>query len=99
MINRVFGLNAAIRLRHVDEINQTAGRNLGFRHDGSVEHHLVIGWSLYGEIERVLYAECRYELTLIEDAERRRRNTYTSERALWRGVIAQAEEERLIREE
>ena len=99
VINRVFGLNAAIRLRHVDEINQTAGRNLGFRHDGSVEHHLVIGWSLYGEIERVLYAECRYELTLIEDAERRRRNTYTSERALWRGVIAQAEEERLIREE
>jgi hypothetical protein len=37
-------------LRHVDEINQTAGRNLGFRHNGIAHHHLVMGWALYGEM-------------------------------------------------
>lgn len=92
IINRVFGLTSAIRLRHVDEINQSAGRNLGFRHDGLVEHHLVLGWSLYTEIESVLYSECRYDLTLVENADRRRKDKFAEQRVLNRDLLEQEEE-------
>jgi hypothetical protein len=86
IINRLFGLAAAIRLQHVDEINQTAGRNLGFRYDGVVDHHLVMGWLLYEEIESVLYSECRYGLTLVEDADQRRKDKAVEQRAAVRGA-------------
>jgi len=51
--------NDLIRLRHLDEFNQTAGRNMGFRHRNGVKHALLIshrlldlllpalGWSRY----------------------------------------------------
>ena len=86
IINRLFGLTAAIRLQHVDEINQTAGRNLGFRYDGAVDHHLVMGWLLCEEIESVLYTECRYGLTLVEDADQRRKDKSVEQRAAVRGA-------------
>lgn len=98
VINRVFDLTAAIRLRHVDEINQTAGRNLGFRHDGVTRHHLAMGWALYGEIEQVLYGECRYRLTLVEDADRRRCDVYTQSRAAARSAQRQTEQEQAMLE-
>jgi hypothetical protein len=99
IINRLFGLNAAIRLRHVDEINQTAGRNLGFRHDGKVEHHLVMGWSLYGEIGSVLYTECRYGLTLVEDADQRRKDKSVEQRHAVRGARQTEEQIEALEEE
>jgi hypothetical protein len=81
IINRLFGFGTSIRLRHVDEINQSAGRNLGFRHDGVALHHLVIGSSLYTEIDEVLHEECRYDLTFVEDASDRKRKNFSKARA------------------
>lgn len=59
-INAWVGTDRAIRLRHVDELNQTAGRNLGFRWDGKAEHHLLISHSLFMKLWDVLFETSRY---------------------------------------
>lgn len=60
VINAWAGTDRAIRLRHVDELNQTAGRNLGFRWDGKAEHHLLISHSLFMKLWDVLFETSRY---------------------------------------
>jgi hypothetical protein len=45
--------------------------DLGFRHDGTVLRHLVMGWALHGKIEAVLCRECRHGPMLIESGERK----------------------------
>jgi hypothetical protein len=83
----------------VDEINQTAGRNLGFRYDGEVDHHLVMGWLLYEEIESVLYTECRYGLTVVEDADQRRKDKSVEQRHAVRGARRTEEQISALAEE
>jgi len=82
ILNHLSGLAAAIRLSHVDQINQTAGRNLGFRQvsDRGVKHHLAIGLSLWAGLDQTLYDECRYDLQIVEDAELRRKRNYVTRR-------------------
>ena len=58
-----------------------------------------MGWALYGEIETVLYAESRYDLTLIEDAERRRCDVYVRARLTRRDLLDQEEQEQVLAEE
>uniref|UniRef100_UPI002F35D546 hypothetical protein n=1 Tax=Methylobacterium radiotolerans TaxID=31998 RepID=UPI002F35D546 len=46
-LNAWTGRRDLIGLRHVDEFNQSAGRNLGFRRRGNVEHHLLVNRRLF----------------------------------------------------
>mgnify|MGYP001807919533 FL=1 len=41
-LNAWTGRRDLVGLRHIDEFNQSAGRNLGFRRRGDVEHHLLV---------------------------------------------------------
>ncbi|MCE6968052.1 hypothetical protein [Cereibacter sphaeroides] len=48
-LNDYLGREDCVILDHIDTINQTCGRNLGFRWDGKAEHYLLINrhlWSL-----------------------------------------------------
>lgn len=73
VINRVYGINNAIRLRHVDLVNQAAGRNQGYRDTGrSYRHWLVISTALWDFILPELLLWSRYAIATIEDAETRR---------------------------
>lgn len=60
VINAWAATDRAVRLRHLDELNQTAGRNLGFRWDGKAEHHLLISHSLFMKLWDVLFEVSRY---------------------------------------
>lgn len=46
-LNAWTGRRDLVGLRHVDEFNQSAGRNLGFRRRGEVEHHLLVHRRLF----------------------------------------------------
>ncbi|CAO4145183.1 hypothetical protein [Methylorubrum extorquens] len=41
-LNAWTGRSDLVSLRHIDEFNQTAGRNLGFRRRGEVRHDLLV---------------------------------------------------------
>lgn len=60
--NAITGRNNLVRLRHIDEFNQTAGRNLGFRHRGNAEHHLIISRRLYKALQGEPLEVARYEM-------------------------------------
>jgi hypothetical protein len=42
------GRSDLVGLRHIDEFNQTAGRNLGYRKSGDVRHVLLVNRRLFG---------------------------------------------------
>ena len=46
-LNAWTGRRDLVGLRHIDEFNQSAGRNLGFRRRGEVEHHLLVHGRLF----------------------------------------------------
>jgi len=48
-----------------------------------------MGWSLYGQIDSVLFAECRYDQTLVEDADQRRKAKSIEQRAQHRDLVQQ----------
>lgn len=58
------GRGDLIRLRHWDQFNQTAGRNLGFRKAGDVRHDLLIGHRLLGCLLGDGLGRSRYDLRL-----------------------------------
>lgn len=62
-LNAWTGRQNLIRLRHVDEFNQTAGRNRGFRNRGA-RHVLVINESLMERLTGEAKARLRYSLRL-----------------------------------
>ena len=73
VVNRVYSINNAIRLRHVDLINQAAGRNQGYRDTGmACRHWLVISTELWDLILPELLLWSRYAIATIDDAETRR---------------------------
>ena len=49
-LNAWVGVKNCIILRHVDEFNQSAGRNLGFRFKSPAEHHLLVGHRLLNRL-------------------------------------------------
>ena len=76
---RVQALNAWMRrsdaclLRHLDEFNQTAGRNLGFRGREGVEHHLLVNPRLLGLLMQDALGQSRYDLRVHMDTGQRYR--------------------------
>lgn len=63
-LNAWTGRNDLARLRHIDEFNQTAGRNLGFRAPASgpkASHTLLINRRLFDNLIPVL-SHARYEM-------------------------------------
>jgi hypothetical protein len=57
--------------------------------DKEISNHLVMGCSLYGQIDSVFFAECRYDLTLVEDADQRRKAKSSAQRAQHRDFVQQ----------
>ncbi|WIU42131.1 hypothetical protein KQ926_04075 [Methylorubrum extorquens] len=45
-LNAWTGRRDFVVLRHVDEFNHSAGRNLGFRRRRDVEHYVLVRWRL-----------------------------------------------------
>lgn len=50
-LNDFLGRDDCVLLDHIDTINQTAGRNLGFRWDGQARHYLLINRHLWALIQ------------------------------------------------
>ena len=48
VLNAWTGRSDLVGLHHIDEFNQSAGRNLGFRYQEGVTHTLLINRSLFG---------------------------------------------------
>lgn len=71
-LNAWTGLNHLVRLRHVDEFNQTAGRNRGFRNRGA-RHVLLINESLMERLTGPAKARLRYTLKVEVDVRQKRR--------------------------
>jgi hypothetical protein len=49
-LNAWTGRSELVGLRHIDEFNQTAGRNLGFRRRGDVRHVLLVNRRLFDRL-------------------------------------------------
>jgi hypothetical protein len=79
VINQAFGLDNAIRLRHVDLINQAAGRNLGYRFSGR-RHLLAISESLWEVIRSEVVSNLRYSIEEVRCAEKRRDKKHNKEK-------------------
>ncbi len=60
-------------LRHIDEFNQSAGRNLGFRKRGEVRHVLLVNRRLFGLLMggSGVLGRSRYDLRLHLDRNQR----------------------------
>ena len=70
-VNAWTGLDCLIRHRHIDEFNQTAGRNLGFRKRGDVRHHLLVNKALFELLAGAPKARARYEMQVVPNRSQR----------------------------
>lgn len=70
-LNAWTGLDCLVRQRHIDEFNQTAGRNLGFRKRGDVRHHLLINQRLFELLAGAPKGRSRYSMKVIPTAHQR----------------------------
>ena len=73
-LNAWTGRRDLVGLRHVDEFNQTAGRNLGFRWQGEVRHALLIHARLFEVLlahKAGVLGRARYGLSLLLDRNQR----------------------------
>lgn len=73
-LNAWTGRRDLVGLRHVDEFNQTAGRNLGFRQRGDVRHALLIHARLFEVLlahKAGVLGRARYGLRLLLDRNQR----------------------------
>jgi len=70
-LNAWTGLDCLVRHRHIDEFNQTAGRNLGFRKRGDVRHHLLVNKALFELLAGAPKARARYEMQVVPNRSQR----------------------------
>ena len=73
-LNAWTGRNDLVGLRHIDEFNQTAGRNLGFRRKGDVRHTLLVNLRLLDVLldhHAGVLGRARYGLCLHMDSDQR----------------------------
>lgn len=70
-LNAWTGLDCLIRHRHIDEFNQTAGRNLGFRKRGDARHHLLVNKGLFELLAGAPKARARYEMKVVPNRSQR----------------------------
>lgn len=71
VLNAWMSCDDACLLRHVDEFNQTAGRNLGFRKQGNPKHTLLINPKLFLKLNDKALVNCRYDLRVHVTANQR----------------------------
>ena len=72
-MNAWAGRSDACLLRHIDEFNQTAGRNMGFRGREGARHHLLVNPRLFALLLEGALGRSRYDLRLHMDKGRRYR--------------------------
>jgi hypothetical protein len=72
-LNAWMGRSDGCLLRHIDEFNQSAGRNLGFRAREGVQHHLLINPRLFALLMEGALGRSRYDLRLHLDRGQRYR--------------------------
>lgn len=73
-LNAWTGRNDLVGLRHIDEFNQTCGRNLGFRHQGDARHTLLVNLRLLDVLldhHAGVLGRARYGLRLRLDTDQR----------------------------
>jgi len=70
-INMIFHMQSALRLYHIDQINQTMGRNLGYRFQRK-RHIAYAPSALWRHIENGPIDNFAFQIDQIEDAPRRR---------------------------
>lgn len=70
-LNAWTGLDSLIRQRHIDEFNQTAGRNLGFRKRGNARHYLLVNKALFDLLIGAPKARARYEMRVVPNRHQR----------------------------
>ena len=70
-LNAWMGRSDACLLRHIDEFNQTAGRNMCFRGREGVQHHLLVNPRLYALLMEGALGRSRYDLRLHMDTGQR----------------------------
>ena len=74
VLNAWAGRQDLVGLRHVDEFNQSAGRNLGFRRQGEVKHDLLINRRLFEVLATSgsgILGRARYEMRVTLDKNQR----------------------------
>ncbi|GGD64821.1 hypothetical protein GRI62_11750 [Erythrobacter arachoides] len=74
-LNAIMGRNDCVRLRHLDEINQTIGRNMGFRYRDGASHTAHLNSRLF-EAVRPLILSDRYPFTIDGVPQTARRRKY-----------------------
>ncbi|MBB4620060.1 hypothetical protein [Sphingomonas abaci] len=72
-LNEWTGSTDLIRHRHIDEFNQTAGRNLGFRKRGDAKHYLVVNLTLFQLLVGAPLSRARYAMTVTANRTVRRK--------------------------
>jgi hypothetical protein len=70
-LNAWTGRSDLVSLRHIDEFNQTAGRNLGFRKQGDVKHILLVHRRLFGLLLGPALEQSRYDFRVHLDKHQR----------------------------
>jgi hypothetical protein len=80
-INVVYGLGNAIRLRHIDQFNQTAGRNLGCRYRGKA-HLACMPSELWKFLRDGPKTDFSFMITESRDANSRRDQKANAKRSL-----------------
>lgn len=70
-LNAWTSLNCLIRHRHIDEFNQTAGRNLGFRKCGNSRHYLLVNKALFDLLVGAPSARSRYQMRVVPNRHQR----------------------------
>jgi hypothetical protein len=65
VLNAYTGRDDCLLLHHMDEFNQTCGRNLGYRRRRDVRHHLLVHPRLFEFlVEKAAWAWARYDIVL-----------------------------------
>ena len=80
-VNMVFGMKSAIRLHHIDQFNQTVGRNLGYRYVGK-RHIVYVPSALWRHMADGTWHDFAFQIDQIEDAPHRRDKRKTRDRQI-----------------
>ena len=63
-LNAYAGVNRIISYRYIDQFNQSAGRNLGFRRSAGARHHLLVPYKTLVMLLDVFAFHSRYDFRL-----------------------------------
>ena len=69
VLNAYLRVYFCVRLAHTDQINQSIGRNSGFRGGRGKKHWVVVSPSLWALLQQIMRQFSRYRLTFSETAQ------------------------------